>query len=218
MKLLILDMDGVIIDSESVHSKIQKNIFRELGGEISDDINLDFVGITDQDIWRKAKADYNLPQDENEIIRLKKDRFIDAIDRDEVKLTSKFIEFLTKAKSLNIDIVIASSNDRKTIEKVIDYYKLDKFIDAYISGEDVEKGKPSPEIFLNIAKQMGEKPDNVLVIEDSRHGVMAAKSANMYCIGYKNLDSGNQDLSKADVIIDEFNDETIEMILKLVYK
>jgi len=74
-----------------------------------------------------------------------------------------------------------------------------------ISGADLETSKPHPEIFLEAAKMAQTTPEQCLVIEDSENGVKAAKAAGMKCIGYQNPNSGNQDLSAADWIIDHFD-------------
>lgn len=89
-----------------------------------------------------------------------------------------------------------------------------KFI---ISGEEVKRGKPDPEIFITTAKRIGVNPESCLVIEDAENGVKAAKAAGMKCIGYKNMDSGNQDLSEADLVINNFSELNLD-ILKGLWK
>jgi beta-phosphoglucomutase-like phosphatase (HAD superfamily) len=82
--------------------------------------------------------------------------------------------------------------------------KIEHLFDAVVCAEDITHSKPHPEIFLKAAERLREMPENCLVIEDSKLGVEAAKSAGMKCIGFRNPNSGNQDLSKADVIVDDF--------------
>ncbi|MGB4491550.1 MAG: HAD-IA family hydrolase, partial [Halanaerobiales bacterium] len=76
-------------------------------------------------------------------------------------------------------------------------------------------GKPHPEIFLTTAEKLGVNPEDCVVIEDSRNGVLAAKAAGMKCIGFKNANSGDQDLSEADLIVSSYKKLTIEDIQNL---
>ena len=76
--------------------------------------------------------------------------------------------------------------------------------------EEVENGKPAPDLFLETASRLNVIPSDCIVVEDSFNGVKAAKSAGMYCLGYHNPNSGNQDISAADRIINSFADTNIE--------
>ena len=85
-----------------------------------------------------------------------------------------------------------------------------------MSGEEVKKGKPDPEIFLTTANKLNVPPSKCIVIEDAANGVLAAKSAGMKCIGLQNPGSGNQDLSKADLVINNFNELDLDSLEKLL--
>lgn len=83
---------------------------------------------------------------------------------------------------------------------------LDKFglLDAFnciVSGEEVDRGKPAPDVYLKAAELLGSEPASCMVLEDARHGIAAAKAAGMQCIGFVNPNSGNQDLSAADYVV-----------------
>jgi beta-phosphoglucomutase-like phosphatase (HAD superfamily) len=87
------------------------------------------------------------------------------------------------------------------------------YFDFVVSSEDVAYGKPDPEIFLKAASGLNVDPDECLVIEDSKLGVEAAKKAGMKCVGYRNPHSGDQDLSEADIVIDNFSKLNLEELL-----
>ncbi len=84
-----------------------------------------------------------------------------------------------------------------------------------ISGDLVEHGKPAPDIFVYAANALREEPAHCVVIEDSTNGVKAAKLAGMKCIGFKNPNSGDQDLSLADMVIDDFRKVNLEIFESL---
>lgn len=105
----------------------------------------------------------------------------------------------------------------RLIEKFTNQLDITPFFDVMISGENVERSKPHPDIFLKVAEWYGVSPDKFWVIEDSKNGVQAAKSATMSCIGFYNPNSGSQDISKADIIIhsmSEITDKFIQTSLK----
>src|SRR5690606_5174684 len=101
----------------------------------------------------------------------------------------------------------------KNIDLILQKLDIEKYFDFVVSGEQVVKGKPEPDIFLKVANHYSIHPKDCMVIEDSTNGVLAAKAANMFCVGYYNPSSGNQDLTKADLIIDSFNDPRLYSII-----
>jgi beta-phosphoglucomutase-like phosphatase (HAD superfamily) len=90
---------------------------------------------------------------------------------------------------------------RQFIEEALEKIEIKDYFTEWLSGEEVALSKPEPDIFLRVAELLNVKPYECLVIEDSTSGVIAAKRAGMRCIGYKNVNSGNQDLSEADLIV-----------------
>ncbi len=213
MKAIIFDMDGVIIDSEPLHIQIERELLEEHGGTITREEHEKFVGTTDYHIWSAFKERYNLEPSVEELVKIKKQRFIDNLHK--VKLVDNFYEFMLSVYNEKYLLALASSNVRKAVDKVIEIFDLSKYIKVSISGEEVSKSKPDPEIFLKAAKKLGVKPTNCLVIEDAFAGVQAAKAAGMKCIGYKNPNSGRQDLSDADLIVESFSELSLDTIKKL---
>jgi beta-phosphoglucomutase-like phosphatase (HAD superfamily) len=90
---------------------------------------------------------------------------------------------------------------------------ITQLFDAIISAEDVKHSKPDPEIFLVSARRLNMSPAQCLVVEDAKLGVQAAKEAKMKCLGYKNPHSGEQDLSRADIVTDDFSSLDINELL-----
>ena len=206
-------MDGVIIDSEPLHFELERELVEELGGKITPQELKTFVGTTDYYMWSTFKDKFNIKNSVEEMIAMKKERFLQNIHR--IKLVDNFEEFILTVYNEGYLLALASSNNRDAIDAIIKKFHLDKYLKFIISGEEVNNGKPDPEIFLTIADKMNVKPCECLVIEDATNGVKAAKAANMKCIGLQNPNSGGQDLSQADLIVDNFNELTIKSIKKL---
>lgn len=208
-------MDGVIIDSEPLHFKLEKELLEELGGKINKKEHEAFVGTTDYYMWKTFKGKFNLKYSVEEMIKIKKERFIENIHK--IELVDNFYEFMLKMYEEGFLMGLASSNNKNAVDAIVKKFQLDKYLKFIISGEEVSKGKPNPEIFLTAAKKMNVKPSECLVIEDATNGITAAKSAGMKCIGLKSSNSGNQDLSKADLVINNFNELSLDIIKKLFY-
>lgn len=216
MKAIILDMDGVIIDSEPTHFRIERNLLKELGGYITDKEQDKFVGTTDNYMWSTFKKQFDIPLSVEKMMEMKKERFYKEIKN--IPLVPYFKEMLSLFKENDYKIALASSNNRKAVEKVIEKFKLESNLDFYISGNDVINGKPDPEIFLKASDALDIEPEKCLVIEDAKSGTIAAKKANMICVGYQNPNSGDQDLSEADLIIHSLNELNIEVLESLFRK
>jgi len=170
---------------------------------------------TDYFMWQKLKEQYNLKPSVEEIVEMKKERFLKRIN--EVELTENFMNFMLTLYKEGYPMAIASSNNKKIVDAIVNRFGLDKYMKFIISGEEVKRGKPDPEIFITTAKRIGVDPESCLVIEDAENGVKAAKAAGMKCIGYKNMDSGKQDLSEADLVINNFSELNLD-ILKGLWK
>lgn len=211
MKAIILDMDGVIIDSEPKHFEIEMKLLEELGGSISVDKHKQFVGTTDYYMWDKLKNQFNIKMPVEYIIDIKRERFNKSISS--LSLIPNFMDFIESVYNKDFLIALASSNTRSSIDKVIKSFKLDKYLNYSISAEEVKNGKPDPELFLKCAEILDIKANNCLVIEDSEAGVEAAMSANMKCIGLRSNKS--QNLAGADLVIDNFNEINIDIINKI---
>ena len=86
-----------------------------------------------------------------------------------------------------------------------------------VSADTLDKPKPAPDVFLYAAQELGLSPDECIIIEDSQNGVLAAKAAGIPCVGYINPDSGDQDLSAADILVEGF-EEVAEKFMVRVWK
>ena len=210
LKGIIFDMDGVIIDSEPIHYEIEQNLLKKLGGKLSKKEHATFIGTTDYNMWSSLKEIYNLEPSVEEIIDMKKELFLRNIDK--IQLIDGFYDFMTMLYKKGYKLGLASSNNRKSVESIVEKFELDKYIEVTMSGEDVSKGKPDPEIFLTTAKKLSINPEDCIVVEDAENGVVAAKAAGMKCIALQGNNIGLQDLSNADIIIENFSELSLEQL------
>jgi HAD superfamily hydrolase (TIGR01509 family) len=210
----IFDMDGVIIDSEMLHAQKNTIIFNELGIEVPDSFRRTLPGLSSFKKWEILKSMFNLKQEVNELVEIDRGSYQEFL-KNEIHLLKPIEgipELLEDLKRNNIKIALASSSPKDIIELVINSFELVNYFDILVTGDCVERCKPDPDIFIYTAGKMNTAPENCVVIEDSGNGVRAAKSAGMKCIGYRNLNSGNQDLSPADIIVDSIRNVSYKSI------
>lgn len=201
MKAVIFDMDGVIIDSEPIHFEVDMQTMKDLGCNISAEELMKYVGTTNEYMLTDIKKNYTISKSIEEIISYKVEMTKSKIIQSDLEPIEGIRELLSDLKNKNIPCAIASSSPRDFIDVVVSKFKLQDYFKYIVSGEEVENGKPAPDVYIETAKKLGISPRDCTVIEDSKNGVLAAKAAGMKCIGFQNLNSGNQDLSKADIIV-----------------
>jgi HAD superfamily hydrolase (TIGR01509 family) len=209
---IIFDMDGVIIDSEPTHQKLEFEMFDELNLHISDEEHKTFVGTSAIDMWTRIKKNHSLGKTPEELLLYGRAKYWDALDQDRVPLVRGSRELMSLLHENKFIIQVASSATRQTVDKVIEHFRLGNYISYRIGGNEVNKSKPDPEIFVKAALHSNSNPSQCLVIEDSTNGIKAAKEAGMICIGYVNPGTGDQNLSLADSIVTDLSDINLELI------
>jgi len=124
------------------------------------------------------------------------------------------IELIKKFKEKGLKLAVVSSSYENIVMLVLNNLNIKDYFDVIVTGSDNLKSKPSPECFLEAAKRLNTAPEECLVIEDAEHGVEAAKSAGMKCVGFVYPKGYDQDISKADIIVDDFRKLDLEKALK----
>lgn len=206
IKAVIFDMDGVLIDSEPVHFESDKLTFRDYGLEVTDSVLYNYVGTSNSEMWKRLRIEFNIPATVDEILK-KQMKYKKQLFSGETLIPVEGVaELLRLLKNSGAAIGLASSSPRDFIQLIIESLRIDDFFQVIVSGEEVNKGKPEPDIFLKTAELLGAAPYECIVIEDSENGVRAAKSAGMKSIGYRNPNSGCQDLSASSYIVDSISE------------
>lgn len=202
MKAVIFDLDGVIIDSEPLYLEINIKTFKHFDIHVSEEDFNHFVGMTDVGVYTTLKEKYQVPYTIEEMLAYHSELVWDTFYHLDTEPIEGIRDLLKTLKDHHIPTAIASSSPKKIIEVIVHKFKLADYFQCIVSGQEVSHGKPAPDIFIKTAKCLQINPADCVVIEDSKNGSIAAKKAGMKCIGFQNLNSGNQDLSSADVIVD----------------
>ena len=216
IQTVIFDMDGVIVDTEPVHHFAYYQHFNELNIEVTDEIYRSFTGNSTRNIFQKLKAQFDLQEDVEDLILRKRHLFNEAFDLKEDLYLIEGVEDLIKDLHANgIQLIVASSASKVTIDRVFKRFHLHQYFTHIVSGEDFPKSKPHPAIFEHAASLSIAPKENCIVIEDSTNGIHAAVAAGIFCVGYDSFHSKDQDLSKANIVIQHFNELNFEKVSKL---
>jgi len=209
-------MDGVIVDTEPVHRYAYYKQFEELNIEVTEAMYTSFTGFSTRNTFQTLKEQFQLTHEVEDLIQRKRSIFNDAFD------TKADLELLEGVRTLiedlhqnGIQLILASSASKVTIDRVFTRFGLHDFFTHIVSGEDFPKSKPHPAIFEHAASLSIASKDNCIVIEDSTNGVKAAKAAGIYCVGYISEHSKDQHLDEADLVINHFKELTAEVIRTL---
>ncbi len=185
IKALIFDMDGVIVDSEPLHTQAFLDVFKELG--YPGDHGLDFeayYGHSDPIVWKDFCRLHHPPQSLDELTGLKQKRFLELLINRQPLFPE--IERLLELLARRFTLGLASGSPHRVIGEVLGMRNLRRFFSAVVSAEDVPRGKPAPDVFLKAALILNTHPSDCCVIEDAAVGVEAALAAGMQVIAITN--------------------------------
>lgn len=199
-KIIIFDMDGVILDSEPLHQNAREIMYKKYG--IYDIENLpDPVGKSSGGFW--------------ELVRKKNDRTWNSeqMEKEQYDLVAEQVRNNRQVKSEGLEeilrwcgqnawmIGLASSSTRRLVGQILDILQVREYFDVIVCGDEVKNKKLAPDIYDKVLNLAGVKQNNAIAVEDSDTGIRAAKAAGIFCYGYRNRSSGLQNLSSADAVI-----------------
>ncbi len=175
---VIFDLDGTLVDSMWMWKTIDVEYLARFGLEFPTDLQGKIEGMSFSETAIYFKERFNLP---DSLDQIKSDWNKMAWDKYlyEVPLKEGAREFLQYLKDNHIPAGIATSNSRDLVDLIIDKLNIAEFFTSIRTSCEVEKGKPSPDIYLLVANDLGVEPKKCLVFEDVIQGVMGGKNANM---------------------------------------
>lgn len=207
LKAVIFDMDGVLVDSEKFHSVVERKMFEDLGLDISDEEYATFLGRSMVGLWSGLKVKYDLKDSVGDLIKKNTRMFYDFIEGDSKLEPIEGVEDLIKELLANgIKMAVATSARREMMDNMLKLVGLDKYFETRVNADDITHSKPDPQIYLLAAKNLLVDPNECVAIEDAKNGLIAARSAGMKTVGFTGSGDGGQDLSMADLIVDDFKE------------
>ncbi len=194
---VIFDMDGVLVDSEPLGMEAMRRVMARHGVTYTEADNREFLGCTTLEECRTLKARHRLEADERDLTRQFVQTLVQLI-REQSRPMPGVPDVLARLQSAGYRMALASSAEPEVIDMNINRLDLARFFEVVVSGTEVPRGKPAPDIFLETARRLGLAPHGCLVVEDSRNGLLAAKAAGMACAVVPCASTCHQDFREAD--------------------
>ena len=207
LKGIIFDMDGVLINSEPFHYRVWKETLKERGVDLDYDIYKDCIGSTMGFLMGLLHKHYGISFQDSSLVREMRKKKEELMKKEGYPPLIPYVkELLQKLARQGYRMAVASSSPQLYIEEVTRHWEIGQYFDKLVSGESVEKPKPAPDVFLKAAGELGLRPEECMVVEDSENGCRAARNAGITCMAYYNPDSGKQDLGSAYMVIEGYEE------------
>jgi HAD superfamily hydrolase (TIGR01509 family) len=209
---VVFDMDGVLIQSEEVWDAVREQYVRERGGRYDEAAQRAMMGMSSVEWSRFLHDDAGVP-DEPEAINAEVVRRMLAAYRAHLPLIPGAVEAVRRLAE-RYPLGLASSSNRELIDTVLDVAGLAASFAATVSSEEVPRGKPAPDVYLEAARRLGADPTRCTAVEDSHGGIRSAKSAGMRVIAIPNPSYPPDDeaLALADVTIASLDELTAGVV------
>ncbi|WP_432411324.1 HAD family hydrolase [Rasiella sp. SM2506] len=207
LKAVLFDMDGVIVDTEPLHRKAYFRMFNETGIDVSEAMYTGFTGQATMNICKELVEHFQLSEAPETLVACKRKHFKHLFDNDDtLQLLDGVLDLIKDYHSNGLTLVLASSASMPNIDRIFERFDLDPYFVAKLSGADLEKSKPHPEIFIKAAEAAGHPREHCMVIEDSSNGIKAANDAGIFVAGYDSKHSTDQDYSHANMVVSSFQE------------
>ncbi|MGB2875641.1 MAG: HAD family phosphatase [Gaiellaceae bacterium] len=209
---VIFDLDGVLVDSEQVWNAVREDLARERGGRWHERAQRDMMGMSSPEWSRYMHEVIRVPDPPDEINREVVER-IKRTYRERLPLIPGAREAVGRMAE-RWPLGLASSSNRELIDLALELMGVRRFFRATVSSEEVARGKPAPDVYLEAARRLGIDPIVAAAIEDSHNGIFAAKAAGMRVIAIPNelFPPGEDALAEADVVLSSLEDLTPEVV------
>lgn len=217
IEAVIFDLDGTLVDSMWMWREIDVEYLSKFGIEVPNDLQQAVEGMSFSETAQYFKDRFNLP-DPIEVIKAQWNQMAWDKYGNEVPLKKGVIEFLEELRRRGIKTGIATSNSKELVEHVLKSLNITQYFDSVRTSCEAKKGKPAPDIYLLVAKDLQVDPKGCLVFEDLALGIMAGKSAGMrVCTVFDPYSEDDIDRKRelADYYIDTYFDIFEEKIEKL---
>jgi HAD superfamily hydrolase (TIGR01509 family) len=213
IEAVVFDLDGVLIQTEELWDEVREGLARAGDGRYGEEEQRAMMGMSSPE-WSRYMHDHvGLPASPDEIaaevVRQMARRY-----GEQLPLIDGAVEAVERLAA-RWPLAVASSSNRELIDLVLELSGLDRYFRVTVSSEEVARGKPAPDVYLEACRRLGADPSRSAAIEDSHAGIASAKAAGMRVVAIPNpsFPPGDEALADADVVLrslDELDQEAVE--------
>ena len=203
---VVFDLDGVLLQSEEVWDSVRERYVRERGGRYDEKVQRAMMGMSAPEWSRFLHEEAGVPDEPATINRDVVGRMLQAYRRDLPLLPGAVAAVRLAAAAF--PLALASSSNREVFEEVLELAGLAGCFRATVSSEEVGRGKPAPDVYLEAARRLGVPPERCTAVEDSHAGIRSAKSAGMRVVAIPNAayPPDEEALELADAVVRSLDD------------
>jgi HAD superfamily hydrolase (TIGR01509 family) len=207
---VVFDLDGVIVDSEQVWDEVREAYARETGGRYTDRATRDMMGMSSPEWSRYMAEALGVPGTPDEINAAIVERMLERYG-EAPPIIDGAVDAVRRIAS-HVPVAIASSSNPELIDVVLRSSGLAGDFAAAVSSQEVPRGKPSPEVYLEAARRLGVDPARCGAVEDSHNGIRSAKAAGMRVVAVPNphYPPDDEALALADVVVPSIGELQLE--------
>jgi HAD superfamily hydrolase (TIGR01509 family) len=213
IEAVVFDLDGVILDSEEIWDRVREQYIRERGGRYDAEAQRTMMGMSSEEwsrfIHEQLGVEASPAEINADVVELMNARY-----RADLPLVPGAPEALQHMAG-TFPLGLASSSNRPLIAVALELAELNELFRATVSSEEVERGKPAPDVYLEAARRLGVDPKRCAAIEDSHSGIASANAAGTFVVAIPNPHYPPDDdaLAEADVVLTSIRDLTPDIIL-----
>ena len=208
----MFDLDGVLLDSEHVWDEVREELTRERGGRWHEGAQRQMMGMSSLEWSRYMHDELGVPDPPEEISK-EVVRRVETIYRRHLPAVPGARDAVERLAE-HWPLGLASSSNRELIELALELLSIDDQFAATVSSEEVSRGKPAPNVYLEAARRLQVEPTRAAAVEDSHNGILAAKAAGMrvLVIPNRHFPPGEDALAQADVVLESLAGLTAEAV------
>ncbi|MBA3365487.1 MAG: HAD family phosphatase [Actinobacteria bacterium] len=215
IEAVIFDLDGLLLETEQVWDAVREQLVHEQGGRWHAGAQADMMGMSSPEWSRYMHEELGLetaPADiSGEVVRRMGDRYRKTLPL--IPGASEAVDRLAASWPLGL----ASSSNRELIDLALELSGLGRYFRATVSSEEVSRGKPASDVYLEAARRLGVAPEAAVAVEDSRSGILSARSAGMRVVAIPNASypPDTETVASADAVLASLVELTPEAVARL---
>jgi HAD superfamily hydrolase (TIGR01509 family) len=212
IEAVVFDLDGVLVQTEEIWDEVREAFARERGGRYDAEAQRAMMGMSSTEWSGYMHEELGVPDTPAEI-SAEVVRRMQARYRDRLPLIDGAVEAVERFAA-RWPLGLASSSNRPLIDAVLDLSGLDRYFRATVSSEEVARGKPAPDVYVEAARRLGVEPRRCAAVEDSHSGIRSAKAAGMRVLAIPNpsFPPDEEALAGADVVLESLSELTPDAV------